>query len=83
MLAALESFSMYPDAPALSIGNTVSLPSSVVTARILTSGQRSLMTAVASMPFISGICTSIITTSGRSRSTVSMPSDPTPPRRPP
>ena len=65
-----------PAAPALSIGSTVSLVSSVVTASTQAPGQRDVISPVASMPPMTGICTSIITMSGCSRSNSEIASTP-------
>ena len=74
--SALDSLRMYPDAPALNIGSTASLVSSVVTARTQISGHRVLICSVASIPFIFGILTSIMTALGCKRSIASNASCP-------
>ena len=65
------SFSTYPDAPATSISRTARWSSEPVRATMPSDGKRIFSARVASMPSISGIRTSISTTSGSRPSIIS------------
>ena len=76
-ISAESGLGMKSTAPASSARSVVSAPSRVSALTMMIGGpRRATIARAASSPPIPGISTSIVTTSGRRRSTIAMPSSP-------